>query len=311
MRAQLMACLAAAAAAGLTACGSVAVSGAGDVHGQPGGTLAAVSSPAAGSRAAAAALARLLLSRLHLPSGARRLPLLPVPHALRAPLLDLGAYAELDLHQLFQLPEPMGDVAATLTASHPVGMELWSTGGPGGPPGGVTDFMDVSFADRSPPAGIYMAQLVLTVAPAQSGRSLLRADAQVIWFPPRSAAEYIDPARYHALTITVEVWPHRMRKVVTSPTVISRLAGALNRSPAQPVRVFSCPMIIAIYRLMFSSSLSATPVVVTATEAPCEGVGVTVGGRLQPPLQDEGAVVAMADRLLGVTAKDLYRLDGS
>jgi hypothetical protein len=230
---------------------------------------------------------------------------------VREPLLDQGGYGELDLHRLFELPEPMAGMAATLAASRPVGMKLWSSGGPGGPPGGVTDFMDVSFADRSPPAGIYMAQLVLTVAPAGSGGSLLRADAQVIWFPRRSAAESIDPARYHALTITLEVGLHKMRKVVTSPAAISRLAEVLNRSPAQPVRVFSCPVIFALYRLAFSSSPRAKPVVVVAaTEAPCEGAGVTVCGRLQPPLQDEGAVVAMADRMLGVTAWDLYQLAG-
>ena len=34
-----------------------------------------------------------------------------------------------------------------------------------------------------------------TIAPVSSGGSLVRADAQVIWFPPRTAAEY-DPARY-------------------------------------------------------------------------------------------------------------------
>jgi len=312
MRGRGLACLAVVAAAGLSACGSVAAPATISAHGRGDSAPAAADRLPAGNRAEATALASLLLTRLRLPAGARRLPSFPVPQRLREPMLDVGAYAELDLHQLFELPEAMGQVAATLAATRQTGMDLSATGGPGGPPGGASDFMDVSFADRSLPSGIYTAQLVLTIVPTRSGGSLLRADAQVEWFPPRSPAEYIDPARYRVLTITVQTaGSFKLRKVVTSRAAISRLAAALNRSPVQPVDVFSCPMIFAQYQLAFSVSVHGKPVfVVGATESPCEGARITVGGRPQPSLQDEAAVVAMADWLLGVTPASLLRHDG-
>jgi hypothetical protein len=62
----------------LTACGSVAAPVATRPRVHPGGTrLAARGGPAAGSRAEAVTLARLMLSRLRLPAGARRLPSAP------------------------------------------------------------------------------------------------------------------------------------------------------------------------------------------------------------------------------------------
>jgi hypothetical protein len=192
-----------------------------------------------------------------------------------------------------------------MAARVPVGL-VWASTGQGGGPGGVT-MRDVSYTPRSVPAGIYSAQLVLTMVPDGSSASLLRADAQVIWYPPRTAAEYIDPARYHALTVTVTLYGrgvHTIRRVVTSQAVISQLAGALNRSQAEPSLTINCPLIFASYRLALAVSRHSRPVVViTATRWPCGGSGITVGGQAQPPLADNGAVVAIADRALGINPR--------
>jgi hypothetical protein len=292
-------------AVALAACGSVVAPMASGPQTHPGGTQLASArrGPPAGSRAEAATLARLMLSRLRLPAGARRLPPVPVPRSVSGPGLWAGAFAALDLHQLFELRQPMDAVAAVLTAYVPAGMSQASTGEAAGP-GGVT-MREVGYTARSVPAGVYAAQLVLTVAPARSGGSLVRADAQVIWFPPRTAAEYIDPARYHVLTITVTIAnprQHTIRKVMTSRAVITRLAEALNRSRAEPVTIANCASIFAAYRLAFAVSRQSRPVVVvSATRSPCGGIQIRVGGRMQPPLQDAGTVAATADRLLGVT----------
>jgi hypothetical protein len=40
-----------------------------------------------------------------------------------------------------------------------------------------------------------------------------------------------------------------------------------------------------------------------ATQSPCEGAQIRVSGRLQPPLEDAGAVVTTADQALGVTPR--------
>jgi hypothetical protein len=304
MRVPIRVGLVLAAVALLPACGTVAVPVASGPRVHPGGIqLVARGGPPAGSRAEAVTLARLMLSRLRLPAGARRLPSARVPASLRSPSLWGGAADQVDLHQIYQLRQPMDAVAAVLTARGPAGMSQTGTG-EGTGPSGVTS-MEVSYTPRSVPAGIYMAQLALIVVPAGSGGSMVRADAQVIWFPPRTAAEHIDPARYHVLAITVTFYsrrPHTMHKVVTSRAVITRLAEALNRSPVRPVQTISCPLVFAEYRLALAVSRQARPVVVvTATRWPCEGAQIRVGGRPQPPLEDAGTVVATADRVLGVT----------
>jgi hypothetical protein len=227
------------------------------------------------------------------------------PSSLRSPSLWGGAADQLDLHQTYELRQPMAAAAAVLTARVPAGMSQAGTG-EGSGPSGVTS-MEVSYTPRSVPAGIYMAQLVLTVVPAGSGGSMVRADVQVIWFPPRTAAEHIDPARYHALAITVTFYGrrlHTMHKVVTSQAVITRLAEALNRSPVRPVQTIGCPLVFAEYRLAFAVSRRARPaVVVMASRWPCEGAQIRVSGRLQPPLEDAGTVVTTADQVLGGTPR--------
>jgi hypothetical protein len=290
----------------VAACGSVAAPPAGGGHPRAGGTApsAAVPGPPAGSRAEAAALARLMLSRLRLPAGTRRLPPTPLPPSLSQPAVQqAGGATSLDLHQLFAVAQRLDAVAAGLAARVPGGLTRGSTG-EGSGPGGVT-MREVSYTARSLPAGIVAAQLVLTVVPAGSGGSLLRADAEVIWYPSRSAAEYIDPARYHVLSIAVTIFNPRLRtirKIVTSQAVITRLAEALDRSPAEPGTAVSCPMSFATYRLALSVSRSSRPtVVVFATRWPCGGSAITVSGQVQPALADDGAVVALADQALGMT----------
>ena len=109
------------AALALAACGSVTtppVTGAHPVGSSP----AATPGPVAGSRAEAAALGELLLSRLILPPGAARLPQTPLP-----PSLSSAAYAgadvtpSLDQYQLFALDQPIGAAAAFLAAHVPAG----------------------------------------------------------------------------------------------------------------------------------------------------------------------------------------------
>jgi hypothetical protein len=286
----------------LAACASVTAPPGAGPH--PTRSATPLSAPPAGSRAEAAALARLMLSRLRLPPGAARLPEKPVP-----PSLTSAAYGpadvtpSLDQYQLFALAQPMTSAAAFLAAHVPAGLDEFGTGQESNS-GGVTE-MDVSYQPKQVPAGIAGAQLVLTVVPASSSESLLRADAQVTWYPPRTAAEYIDPARYHVLSITVSIWgrhPHTVHKVVTSQAFIARLATALNRMRAEPLGTVACPAIWAEYQLAFSVSRHGHPaVMVSANETGCGGAGITVNGRQQPPLDDPGTVAALVDQVVTVT----------
>ena len=307
-----------AAAVALAACGSVVAPPASGPRSSPGGTprasatrsapatrsAATIPGPPAGNRAEAAALARLMLSRLRLPPGARRLPPDPLPPSLSQPATEIaGGTASLGQHQLFALAQPMDAAAAYLAAHVPAGLAPGGTG-EGSGPSGVT-MREVSDMVRSLPAGIAGAQLVLTVVPATSGGSLLRADAQVIWYPPRSAAEHIDPARYHVLSITVSVYgrrPHTVRKVVTSQMFIARIAEALDRMQAEPPGAVACPADFEDYQLSFSVSAHSRPVVVvSANESGCGGAQVTIDGRAQPALADNGTVAALVRQVVSAT----------
>ena len=120
-----------------------------------------------------------------------------------------------------------------------------------------------------------------------------------------AAAEYIDPARYHVLSITVSLAgrrPHTVHKVVTSQAFIARLAEVLDRMRAEPLGTVACPAIFAEYQLAFSVSRYSRPVVaVSSNETGCGGSGIIVNGQAQPPLEDYGTVAALVDHVVAVT----------
>ena len=292
-------------AATLAGCGTAAALPFGGPH--PGGatTAQAIPGPPAGTRAEADALADLLLSRLRLPAGTRHLPPAPVPRYLREPASEPAAGDLLDDYRLYAVALPPGTLSGYLVAHVPAGMTSLGTGQASGP--GEPTILDVDYLARPVPAGIYSAQVVLTMVTDGSSGSLLRADAQVIWYPSRSASEYVDPARYHLLTMDVTIYGQRVRtvhKVVTSQADIARLAEALDRSPAEPPVVFPCPLSFATYQLSLSVSQHSRPVVVvSANQIGCGGTAITVNGKSQPALDDGGTVAAAADQALGFTPK--------
>jgi hypothetical protein len=299
------------AAASLAGCGTASALAAGGPSSDPARTTQApgIPAPPAGSRAEATALAGKLLSRLRLPAGTRRLPPAPAPPFLGQPAYEPADSDLLDVHRFFAAVLPPAALSSYLVAHVPDGMTSAGTGQASGP--GEPTTLDVSYYLAGPvPAGIYSAQVVLTMVPNSSGGSLLRADAQVIWYPSRTAAEYVDPARYHVLTMTVTVAGrrvHTIHKVVTSQADIARLAEALNRSPAEPPVTIACPAIWVTYRLALSVSRHSRPVVVIwANEIGCGGSAIAVDGRPQPALEDNGAVAAAADHALGFTPKPVF-----
>jgi hypothetical protein len=295
-------------AASLAGCGTVRMSPVGDPSARSGATTSApgIPAPPAGSRAEATALAEKLLSRLRLPAGTRRLPSTPAPPYLSQPASEPVDSAVLDEHRFFAVVRPPAALSDYLVAHVPDGMTSLGTSQSSGP-GQPTTLGVGYYLARPVPAGIYSAQVDLTMVPDGSGGSLLRADAQVIWYPSRTAAEYVDPARYHVLTMTVTVdgrKVHTIHKVVTSQADITRLAEALDRSPAEPPVAINCPAIFVTYQLALSVSRHSRPVVMIWTNSiSCGGTAITVNGRPQPGLADDGAVAAAANQALGFTPK--------
>jgi hypothetical protein len=253
--------------------------------------------PAAGSRGRAQALARRLLSHLVLPPGARPVRLRVLPPLLRQPQIPDGGTHEADVHQLFLLSEPMSAVQSILEAHLPAGME-GSGDGQSADSTGIT-MESLSFEPRTLPAGINGAELDTEVVPAAGGGSLLRADAAVIWYPARSAAERVDPARYRAAVVSVTLSnprQHTVRRTITSVAIIARLAGMVNGLHAAPYQPPNCPAIVGSYRITFVPAAGPAPQVVV-TPSGCVTVGVTVAGAGQPPLWGDTGLIRAATRL--------------
>lgn len=291
-----------AAAALFAGCGS------GTISPRPPGTSASPapaarpSRPPAGSRAQALGLARRMLRSLVLPAGSHPVRVRPLPEQLRQPYSGPGSGTLVDAHRLVKLDRPMGAAARFLTAWPPQGMTVTTPSAPAGSPGQPARAL--TYTRGVFPAGIYAAEVDLMVIPAAGGGSLLRADAQVIWFLTRNAAEYLNPADYRAVTvkaITVET-PIRptVTRQITSRQVIARLAGLLNGLPAAPLVAWSCPVFSRIYRVGFEATPGARPgVMVTASGCPTDQV--SVAGGAQPPLLDAGhGLAAMLQQLTGV-----------
>ena len=92
-----------------------------------------------------------------------------------------------------------------------------------------------------------------------------------------------------------------MHAVVTSRAFITRIARSLDRAQAEPAVALGCLADFADYQLAFSVSRHSRPVVVVwSTQSGCGGAQVTVDGRQQPSLADDGAVAALVDRVVSV-----------
>ena len=250
-------------------------------------------SPRAGGLAGqhARAYALRLLAKLDLPADARRTAWPARQSRLLKPLLPVWLGDVVDARALYRVGSSTG-LDQFLAGHVPTGM-LPGESGQGGTGGGV-------FVDYIPahlPAGIASAYLAAVIIP--SGRSaLVRADAQVVWYPPRSATEYIHPGRYRSVTVTALA----VTRAFTAPSVITGLAALLNRMPALPPEVRMCPAITGTYRVVFTPRAARWPQVVV-TPSGCGSDGIRVGGRGQPTLDEHGdRVISALLQLLGPPA---------
>lgn len=289
------------AAAALAGCGTASIRAGASGPGRAALAQTPGSEPPHGSRAQALVLARRLLSRLVLPAGAQPAHVSPLPPELQGPAnLIIGSA---DVHRLFALRQPMPAVHDFLLAHVPAGMRRDSTGQGRGQTG-VT-MQSISYAPLSLPSGITREELAATVIPGSDGSSLVRADAQVSWLRPRTAAEHLSPAALQSVTISATLStfqnrrPHPVSRVSTSSAVLAQFARLLNGLPAaaQP-SVMNCPASAATYRLQFARKGGNAPSVVATTHS-CAIDTITVNGKAQPALWDpENKLAAAAGRFL-------------
>jgi hypothetical protein len=287
-------------AAVVVSCGTATGPGTGTRH-----TLTAVHHH--GPRAKADAYARRLLARLRLPGHAHRLPWPARPLRSLRPMLPVDLHDVTDLHALYHLTLAPAAVNAYLVAHTPAGMRAGDVG-QSGQAGTITGY-DVDYHPAVRPAWLYDATLASAIVSAPGGGSLVRVDAQVAWYPPRSAAEHIVATRYRAVTTTAPThWsgpPRPVTRTFTAPAVVARLAALVNGWPAMPDTVINCPAITAastLYRLVFVPASPRWPTI-SITSTGCLSVVVRVGGRGQPALDDGGELVTTIDRLLGLPGR--------
>lgn len=264
------------------------------------GTAAVPRAPV-GSRAAALTLARLMLSRLVLPPGSRAAQPSPVPPPLSVPSGSDALPYTVELHRFILVPEPSATVHSYLLGHMPAGMSWASTGLGVGTTNTVT-VLSVSYRPRSLPAGLTDAVLDTAALPSAGGDTLVRADAGVSWFPPRSAAEQLNAASFRSVTITaVQVIPGKrtVTRRFASPAVIGQLVALASSLPATPspdVAGMSCLATSVVYRLDF------TPGVVVDVDDCGESDAIAVDGKQQPRLFDPGTLSTAARKLLRLPA---------
>jgi hypothetical protein len=258
------------------------------------------SGPAAGSRAEALALARAMLGRLVLPPGARPIRPSVLPARLRQPPVTIGPFRGVhyvDLHRVFAVRRQRPAGLRFLRAHVPSGM---CPAGNGEYCPAIITPGTVSYTPGAVPPGVAGADLFVTADGRAGGGSLLRADAEVVWFPPRTAAEHLDPATFRAVTISG--FPAGQRPAVTrrftSAQVIAGLVGILNNLPASPGPSL-CPVPATLYRLAFRPSVHgrASAIVIAGG---CDGDSVKVNGIPQPALSDSGQLATAAGQLAGL-----------
>jgi hypothetical protein len=322
--------MAVAMAAGIAVAGCGSVRDAGVAGSGPARAGRAPVRPA-GGRPEALALARHLLASVRLPAGAVPLGGRP-PEVLRHPVGVEASGDSVILHRFWHAPLALAAAGRFLAAHVPGRMEPAgpSTAGtlppalrgtvPAGRPPRIPDryvtLRSVTYRPRHAVRGISGASLTVSAATAPDGGSVLRADAQVIWYPRRSAAEYVSPGHPGVVIVSVGLLnprSHTVTRELRSRAVIGRLARLLNGMPAAPAGVRFCPAITAAYRVAFAASPGARPYLV-ADDLGCGSVSVVTGCRParlwappargcegQPALGDPvGRLITALARLLGV-----------
>jgi hypothetical protein len=260
------------------------------------GAVTATRAPA-GSRAAALTLARHMLARLVVPAGSQAADPSPVPPPLSVSSAGGTLPYTVELHRFVLVREPVATVQSFLLAHVPAGMSWAGDGLAPGTTNTVT-VLSVAYSPRSLASGLTNAQLGTAAMPLADGDTLIRADAGVSWFPPRSAAEQLTAASFRSVTVTAtEMFPRprTVTRTFTSPVVIGRLVALVNSLPATPypdVAAMSCAPGGTVYRL------GLTPGVVIYAGGCGASDAITVNGREQPRLWDQGVLTAAARQLL-------------
>jgi hypothetical protein len=292
----------------------MAVAGCATTHATTGPVTAAsptAASPTGASPTAAAPTAReravteaaAILRAFVVPPGGQRLPV--VPEILKVPSSTLVSTTLVDDVSFWRAPGRPQAVLAWEQAHLPRRFTPEDTGF--GPPS-----WDRTFSLSPVPGVLNARDLVVEVAAAGGGQTVIRVDAQVSWQPPRPASERV-PSAARVVTITQlpSLVPHASRPpapvTITDLAVVRRLAAlvdSLQLSTIGPAA--SCPLVPGSgIQLAFRARAGGPPLAVAQGPAACGTVQFSAGGRPQPALQITDSFIPQVLKLADLNWKVL------
>jgi len=271
----------------IAACAVTAVAGCAATHTTT-GTVTAVSGtpapPTARERAVAEAAA--ILRAFAVPPGGQRLP--KAPDALKFPSSTLVSTALVDDVSFWRAPGRPQAVLAWEQAHLPGGFTPEDASF--GPPSRYRTF------SLTPVPGVLNARdLVVEVAAASLGQTVIRVDAQVSWQPPRPASEWVSAARVVTITQLPSPDPHARRPpapvTITGLAVVRGLAALVDS------------LQLSTIGLTFLARAGGPPLAVAQGPGACGIVQFSVGGQPQPALQITDSFIPQVLRRAGLSWK--------
>jgi hypothetical protein len=251
-----------------------------------------VAAPASQLRARALALASRLVNELSPPSATRTVHLQKLPPPLNEPQAPLRP-GWVRVTRTLEAPDEPESVWEGMLARTPLndlgGLVPGSSGGANLP---------------APEPGLDVAEFGVTLIQLAHGTVLIVATAEAAWLPVRTAAEHLNPASFRSVTISAQPWQARVKtRTFISQADIARLTSIINAgvpAPLSAVAAMSCAPVAIVYTLRFTPRTAAAPAVVVTLGACPHAYGITVNGRQQPSLWDNGKLRTAAGALLGI-----------
>lgn len=259
----------------------------------------AVSSPhpatasAGGLRERARALIWRLVGELSPPPGTKAVHLAKLPPPLSNPSLPLPA-GWVRVQRTLEAPAQPRSAWAGLLAHTPLRQT-----------GTITPGATGSAVLPAPEPGIDVAEFGVTLVRLSSTTILIAVDAEAAWLPARTPAEHLDPAAFGSVVISARRWAQTrvVTRMFTAQAGVSRLTAIMNAGTPAPTRVAAgmhCAPVATEYILRFTPRAAGGPSIVVILGACPHAYDVTVNGKRQPSLWDDGKLRMAAAALVGV-----------
>lgn len=244
-------------------------------------------------RERAQALIWRLVNELSPPPGTRTVHLAKLPPPLNNPPPPLPA-GWVRAQRTLEAPAQPGSAWAGLLAHTPLSQI-----------GTLTPGTDAGVVLPAPEPGIDVAEFGVTLVQLSSKTILIAVDADAAWLPARTPAEHLDPAAFGSVAISAQRWAQTRvaTRTFTARAGISRLTAIINAGTPAPTGVVArmhCAAVATVYILRFTPRAAGGPSAAVTLGACPHAYDITVNGKQQPSLWDDGKLRSAAAALVGV-----------